>query len=585
MHSQDKPKAPRPDRSQETLLPKHGMKLSFFAKTAWGLVLLVVMAVVWLAINKFDIGRLRGSDHYLEQARHAVGAKDWVLALAAIQKVDMEARGEPKFLRVLADYLIGTRSEPATLSQVLEKLPGTPQALPEDDLWLARSYLAGGRVAQARTALDRLPPGQRGTLAYQETLVLLLRDEGLPREAAEAENALFARFADDPGVAMRKAARDLKGTFPEIREAAEKRLWEIASRPDEHGLAAIRVLTGLPGLTLAQATRLQQLADSQSSMAAIERLNIDSALLRLDPARREAILEAVIARFKDAGGQSFQQLVAWLAREKESGKILKLVPREALAQSVELFPAVAQDLAQRGQWTDLLELLEKGKPMPVSNARAAGWRALATRNLQPADPRAARAHLEEAIAEGIAKKDQHALAAAIALAEEWNMLDLALNSMLKLAVPDAPNEFALLERCWQLASRLKQEPVLDSLAERMAELKPGSPVLARRHDYLRLLRGEGIEVVGAGLAQAPGPSDADFLLQALKAYRMGDMALVSSTLEKIRSTADMTAGESAVYAGLLAKARGETARAYQLAEKVRTELLLVEERVFLDMAL
>lgn len=585
MHSQDKPKAPRPDRTQETLLPKHGMKLSSFAKTAWVLVLLIVMTVVWLAISKFDIGHLRGSDHYLEQARHAVEAKDWVRALAAIQKVDMEARGEPKFLRLLADYLIGTRSEPSTLSQVLEKLQGTPQALPEDNLWLARSHLAGGRVAQARTALDRLPPEQRGTLACQEILVLLLRDEGRPREAAEAENVLFARFAANPGVAVRKAARDLKGTFPEIREAAEKSLWEIASRPDEHGLAAVRVLTGLPGLTLAQATRLQQLADSQSSLAAIERLNIDSALLRLDPARRESILEAAITRFKDAGGQSFQQLVAWLAREKEFGKILKLVPRESLVQSVELFPAVAQDLAQRGQWTDLMELLEKGQPLPVSNARAAGWRALATHHLHPADTRAARAHLEEAIAEGIAKKDQHALAAAIALAEEWNMLDLALDAMLKLAVPEAPNEFALLEKCWQLASRLKQEPVLASLAERMAKLKPGSPVLARRHDYLRLLRGEGIEVVGAGAAPGPDASDADLLLQSLKAYRMGDTVMAAAALDGIHSTVDMSPGETAIYAGLLAKVRGETARAYQLAEKIRPELLLPEERVFLDMAL
>ncbi|WP_449069542.1 hypothetical protein [Prosthecobacter sp.] len=561
------------------------MKLSLFARTVWTLVLVVIVAMSWLVINKFDFGRLRGAEHYVEQARHALDNKDWAQALAAIQKVEGPARGQPKFLRVLADYLIATRSDPSSLAQFLEKLQGTPYAMAEDDIWLARSYLAGGRPAQARAALERLPAAQRDTLLYQETFIVLLRDEGRTREAVEAENVLFARFASDPGVAVRKAARDMKGTFPEIREAAEKSLWEIAGRSDEHGLVAIRVLTGHTGLTLPQAMRLQHLAEGQPSLTAIERLNIASVLLRLDPERREPILQAQIARFKDGGGETFQHLIAWLAREKEFGKILRLVPRESLVQSVELFPAVAQDLAQRGQWTDLLELVEKGRPMPVSNARAAGWRALATRNLRPADTRAARAHLEEAIAEGIARKDQHALAAAITLAEEWNMLDLALDATLKLAVPEAPNEFALLERCWQLASRLRRAPVLADLAERLAKLRPGSPVLARRNDYLRLLRGEGIEMVGGGAAAAPDASDADLLLQSLKAYRMGDMALAASSLEKIRSTVDMTPGENAVYAGLLAKARGEAARAYQLAEKVRPDLLLAEERVFLDMAL
>ena len=584
MHSEDKPKAPRPDRTQETLLPKHGMKLSTFACTVWVSVLLILIAAAWLVATKFDIGRLRGSEHYVAQARQAVDKKDWEQALAALQKVDGPARAQPAFSRLLADYLIGIRSDPSSLIQVLEKLQTTPLSMPEDGIWLARAYLAGGRPAQARKTLEGVAGQPRASLLYQETLVALLREEGRPRDAAEAENVLFARFASDPGVAVRKAARDLIGTFPEIREAAEKKLWEVATQPGDHAVAAMRVLAGYSGLTLPQARRLQQLAAAPSSLSPAEQLNIASLLLRLDPERREAILQTEIDQFKGAGGETFQQLVAWLAKEKEFGKILRLVPRESLVQSVELFPAVAQDLAQRGQWTDLLELLEKGKSMPVSNARAAGWRALATRNLLPADTRAVRAHLEEAITEGIAKKDHHALSAALTLAEEWNMPDLVLDATLKLAIPGVPNEFALLEKSWQVAFRLKREAVLASLAERMAALKPGSPVLARRNDYFRLLRGEGIETT-AGAVIAANAAPADLLLHALKAYRMGDMVLCAAALDGIHSTADMSPGETAIYAGLLAKVRGETARAFQLAEKVRPELLLAQERVFLRMAL
>lgn len=585
MHSQEKKKVKYAETTGETLLPNKRGELSSFAWTVWSFVLLIIVAAAWLVVSKFDVSRLRGSQHFVDEARQAVDGQNWPKALAAIQKVDGTARGQLDFLRILADYLIATRSDPSTLTQVLEKLQGTPLAKPEDDLWLTRSYLAGGWPAQARTALERLPVTQRETLDYQETLIALLHEEGRTREAVEAENSLFARFASVPSVAVRKAARDLKGVFPEIRAAAEKKLWEIAGGADENALVAIRVLTGHPGLTLPQARRLQGLAEGQTSITTFERLNIASALLRLEPGRREDILQAEITRFKDAKGETLQHFIAWLAREKEFAKILKLVPRATLAESAELFPVLAQDLAQREQWSDLLELVEKGKTLPVSNARAAGWRALASRNLQPIDTRAPRAHLEEAITEAIAKKDEAALVAAMTLAEEWNMPDLALDATLKLAVPDSPNEFAMLERSWQLASRLKREPVLADVAERMARLKPGSLMLARRNDYLRLLRGEGIEVVAGGASPGPNASDAELLLQSLKAYRMGDMSLASATLEKIRSTTGMSAGENAVYAGLLAKTRGEAARAYQLAEKVRAELLLAEERVFLDMAL
>lgn len=584
MHAQDKKKVKYAETTGETLLPNKRGELSSFAWTVWSSVFLMLLAAVWLVVSKFDISRLRGSTHFMDQARQAVDAKKWTEALDAIRNVDGQARGQLEFSRILADYLIATRSDPSSLTQVLEKLQGTPLARPEDDLWLARSYLAGGRPAQARTALDRLPAAQRETHDFLETLIILLREEGRSREGAEVENILYARFASVPSVAVRKAARDLRGTFPEIRAAAEKTLWEIAIGTDENALAAIRVLISYPGLTLPQVVRLQKLAEGQEALTTFERLNIASALLRLEPGRREEILQAEITRLKDAKGETLQHFVAWLAREKEFGKIMKLVSRASLAQSAELFPVLAEDLAERGQWSELLELVEKGKSVPVSNARAAGWRALAARNLQPADTRAPQAHLEEAIAEAIAKKDEVALAAAMALAEEWSMLDLVLDAALKLAVPDSPNEFAMLERGWQLASRLKREPVLEDLAERMARLKPGSPILARRNDYLRLLRGEGIEAVAGGAAPGPNASDADLLLHSLKAYRMGDTSLASSTLAKIRSTAEMTAGETAVYAGLLAKVRGEAARAYQLAEKVRPELLLTEERAFLNMA-
>lgn len=570
-------------------MPIKGVGLSAFARLVWTAAILVIFGIGWLAYSKFDIDRLRGADYFVDKARQAVDAKDWPAALAAIRKVPGEARDESRFWRLLADYLIGTRTEPEMLIQALDKLDGTPLWQSEDGVWLAQASLARGRTSAARAALEKVPSAGRDSLFYLDTSVALLRSEGRPRDAAEVEKLIFSRFADDPGVAVRKAARELTGTFPEIQQAAVQRLWEISQRKDEHGLAAMRLLTAYRGLTQPQALRLQEAIAAHPAATANDRFAIASALLRVAPEKRDAILREEIERLKGAEGQTLQQLVAWLAKEKAFGEILKIVPRESLAKSVELFPAVAQDLAQREQWGELMGLIEKGRSLPVSNARAAGWRALAVRHLHPADTRAARAHLEEAIAEGLAKDDHQALSTAITLAEQWNMLDLALDATMKLAVPGSAREGQLLEKCWQLASSLRQDATLAKIVERLDKLQPNNPIISRRRDYLRLLRGDQIEVTMPSaderLERSTSSSDARLILQALKAYRMQDIASAAAIVGRIDDTRDLSSGESAVYAGLLARLCGRTTRAYQLAEKIRPEVLLEQELTFLQMAL
>lgn len=583
MQSEDKSQAPIPDLNAETLMPIKGVSLSVFAKLVWGAMIAIILSFGWLAFSKFDIDRLRGPDHFVDKARAAVDAKDWPAALAAIQKVPAEGRNEPRFWRLLADYLIGTRTEPAVLAQALEKIKNTPLASEADSVWLANAYLAQGRPGPARLALDHSPPSQRETLMYMEVHVALLKAEGQNRRASEVERLLFNRFANDPGVAIRKAATELTGTFSEIREAALKRLWDAAAHTDEHGLAAIRVLTRDRGLSAIEASRLLKQVSLHNSATITDRLAIASAMIRLAPGERNTILEREIERHHTAPPEELQQLIAWLAKEHAFNKIVRLVPRDALLRSAELFPAVAQDLAQREQWSDLMRLIEKGRPLPVSNARAANWRALASRNLNPADTRAARAHLEEAIAEGLGRRDMQALMAAITLAEQWNMSDLALDATLQLAAAHSPTEEGLLNKCWQLASQLKQEHVLARIAERLVQLRPDSFLFARRHDYIRLLRGQGIEMTLSQVAASP-PGNADLLLAALKAYRLGDISSSASTVAKIHNAEDFTSGEAAVYAGLLAKACGQVGIAYKIAEKVRTEMLLPSEKAFLDLA-
>jgi len=74
------------------------------------------------------------------------------------------------------------------------------------------------------------------------------------------------------------------------------------------------------------------------------------------------------------------------------------------------------------------------------------------------------------------------------------------------------------------------------------------------------------------------------LLLALADYRLGNHAAIQQHLADLKNTDKLEAGPRAVIAGLLSLV-GKSDRAYQMAEKIPTALLLDEELSFLKRAL
>lgn len=577
---------PKPEISEfdaESLIPKKGGSLSHFAILAWVLIGLVLLGMTWLVVIKFDVGRLRGPDYFMTRAWQAMEGGNLPEALNAIQKVQGADRSRPEFLRLLAEYLKKTAVEPALLTDVLEKLESAEKTQPDDVLWLSRANFAHGNIQRARAAWNRMPSSQRSSLMAMKLNIDLLRKEGNFSEAGEVERQLFLLFPDAPEIALRKAVRDLDGTFPELQRAALEHLLKMASNGGQTGLEAVRVLCRRTELTRAEAEQLLKRAEAYPDITPDDRLMIVSTLMRLEPAQRAARIDAEIERYRAGDLATLTRVAAWLAREKEYDRIRRLVPENVLLKSPDLFPLVVQGLNEQHKWQELMDLLKKGKKLPVSNARAAGWRALASRHLNPTDTKGTRAHLEEAILQGAAEKNTLALLGAISLAESWNMTDLALQACQALAEPGSPREVQMLEKCWELAAIQKDTSLLTTLAGRLLRLRPDDVQYANRRDYLRLLRGVELETTlpDGGVAAT---SASVHLLEALKAYRMHDLALAAAALRKVRDIQDLTTGEKAVYAGLLAVAAGEVSPAYQIAEKIRTEGLLQEEKAFLELA-
>jgi len=579
--SPSKPEIPETDI--ESLIPKKGGNLSWFAILGWVMIGVVLLGITVVALKKFDVVRMLQSSHYITKAREALNAGNLPEALSAIQQVQGPTRDTPDFLRLIAQYLQKTSAEPALLADTLEKLAQAGNVQPDDALWLSQARFLAGDIRRARAAWDRLSSSQRSGLMAMKLNIDLLRKEGYFHEAAELELQLFQLFPDEPEVAFRKAVKDLDGPFPEIKDAAWKVLFKMASKGGRTGLDALRALSRRTELTLAEAEHLLKLAATHPDISPDDRLMIVSTIMRLNPAQRAERIRAEIERYRTAAPAILTQVAAWLTREKEYARIRELVPEDILLTSPDLFPLVAQDLTEQQKWQELMDLLKKGKKLPVSNARAATWRALAARNLDPSDIKAARAHLEEAIQQGLSERNALALLGAATLAESWHLTGLALQAYQALAQPGSPSELQMLEKCWEMASIQNDSALLVPLASRLLKLRPDDLRYVRRHDYLCLLRGVELETTlldGSTTAK----SASDHLLEALKAYRLHDLAYASVVLHKVVDTRDFSMGEKAVYAGLLTSAGGEVSKAYQIAEKIHTEGLLPEERVFLELA-
>lgn len=570
-----------------------GLKRLFspFACLVWALSLVVLYLGVRLAAQKFGLELFGGSGPLLERARTALEEDDWAAAREAIQKVPASRRQSPEYLRILADYLKETQADPVMLSQVMSALASSGELCPEDFAWLCQNHLEEGRIEAARETLQLMPPSARSTLAVLKTEIAILRREGRLLEAAELESGLFVKFAEDPEVALNRALRDLDGTFPEIQRSALDRLWTMARRDDVFGLTALRLLARRTGHSLPDAERLLRFTEKHPSASSADRREVLSLIMRLAPEKRGPLIEAEIARFALRPSE-LHALAAWLAGEKEFDRMQQLLSKHPSIRAGDMFLLTAQGLAEQKRWGALWDMLKKGRPLPVSEARAATWRALAVRNLRPEQPEEVRMHLREAIRFGRAEKNTLALLAAARMSEEWIMPDLALEAYLVLAEQDSPQQGEMLEKCQQAANASKDEAVIEELARRLAKEWPQNRRFGLRHDYLRLLRGERLPMTAVTRAverrseEDNSPDVAGSLLvEALKAYRMDDVFLTVYFLRMIKDAGDLTIGERAVYAGLLSVACGEVSHAYQIAEKIHPEGLLEKEKAFLDMAL
>lgn len=579
--SEESPTTTRRNPSELALLGGFGRTV----KVLGGVLILLVIGLLF-GRKAWKASQRNEARTQVQDARDAIEKKEWVNAAELIRNARAVLPEDPELLRVLVDYLDKTGLDPVLEIQALQSLQAQGRQQPGDAILAGRAHVRKGDLVAARAVWQKLPAEQQTTPDALKLKAQILSQEGGAEASGKLQQLATQKSADDPHSALMLAVRDLESGYPALAASGRARLWQLADRDDEAGMQAIRHLLTTTRLTLGEVKQLQQRLQKHSQTTLADELGALSALMRLDPARRSQLLDEVIARMQDDGLEIKVVIARWLAQEKEHERLTKLLPAERMIQSNELFPIYLQALAESGRWQQMQELLKHPQGLPMAVEGITVWRALASSRLQP-DLKQAETELKLAIKQAASTKNFGPLRAAAQVAEDLEMWEIAMEGYLQLAQPESLQELDMLEKCWQIAGRLGDSGRLLNTARKQSTLRPTSRYFASRLDYLRLLRGEEIESTasdGVNRSDERGENTLEALVAAMKAYRLGNAALAKANLMQVRDATSLPAGQRAVYAGLLASV-GDPARAFQLAEKISSTLLIAEEQVFLRKAL
>lgn len=571
-------------QSQVPDQPRPGARIGKFTWIVMGsFFLLVVLLLAWNPVK--DALKTAWGRQYAKEARAALSGNDITGALPSVINARRWAPEDVEVIKVAVEFLKTTHSDPATLAQQL-KLLSTKQALTEEqEALLGESLLAARKTAEARAVYERMEnSGKKGT-ARLDLLSKLLSAEGHAEEAAEiSRRSMRSQAETSPEARLKRAIEDRRHAFPEVRRAAYAELWEMAAQDTQVAMQAILQLSSDPELSLGEARQLQEMVDKHPHRSLSSHLAIVTALIRLQPDQREAILDAETARFKEEKEGNLTDFARWLAEQGQHTRLLKLLPQDIAIRSRDLYSIMADALVAEGRWKDLHEMLTSHRP-PVSAALAGVWLAEVESHLQP-DLKETIRLLQNSIE--VAKKDVNPapLIAAGVVAEKLNLLDVAVEAYRAAAFDDTDGSIKLLQKAADLAQMQKVSTTILAIAYRLRELRPTSVAFAERCTYLRLVLGIDMELAKVQTGTAAATEDVTFkqgqteLLHALAAYRFGDKQKLAASLKALGELSRLSPGQRAVAAGLLALS-GSNERAYQIAERVPERLLLDEERQFL----
>lgn len=558
------------------------------------LVLGLVVATVFGGRTMYRASVNAWGRHLVKRASAEMKDEKWESAARVVGDAMKTAPEEPEVLRKAAEFLRKTNGDPEMTRFFLQKLYDSKDGTSEDTIMLGQTLITTGDTPRARRIYNDLPTDVKNKRKGMELLAKILDDEGQKQAAMATLRQALMTEPDDNECMLRLAMLDLDQPFNETRRNAQETIWRIARGQDDTALQAIGFLTLSKELTPGEAETLLKTVSAHPKSNDRHRFMVLSAYMRLFPTKREDVLDAECAKYKDKTIDDSIHFYRWLNQEHQSARLLGLIPKSLVLKSADAFPAYADALMALGRHAELKTLIQGSPPPPLSQANAHAYLASCYGKLEP-NLLQAKQEIENAY-RAVMKSGEHQVALRCAeLAEKQGLWDLASKGYEMIGANNGRVRIAMLTKVYEMASLAKDGARMLDAASRISKARPDSWLFQARADYLRLVLGSGFEgacdvVISTNpaanaITRTPENSSYLAILRALAFYRMGDTANIATELQRVTAPDSLPPGLRAVMVGLMKISNGDAATAFRMAEAVPPSILLPEELRFLKMAL
>ena len=526
---------------------------------------------------------------HLPELRQHIKEQNWPKAAAAMREAKRWAPNDPDVNRACLEFNTTIGGDPRDSIGLIRQLQEVGDATPDDLALLGKMHAKLGEIAKAKKIYDQLPLETRQHLQGLELQAELLTADGQYERATEVRREALMSNTSDANSLRQLAAIDLSSSDPSRRNAMRERLWQIARSDNFLFLTAVELLARTKELTVPQANELLKIVEASPDMSPQReavRFVVLSTQIRLSPQQRGDTIDHEITRWKNRPLAQTMPLITWLDEEHENTRILRMVSAQAAARYTDFLPHYINALRGEEKWQELNTLLTKGSidsAYPAQKIRL--WQVEAQIHLH-ADPTSARQTLAR-IFEEAGRGDDLAITLQTGnLAEQLNQYDLAQNCYQAIANKHAHTQPTMLAKVYQMAEYQHDGPEMLNACTQLLALQPENTVRLTQKLYLQLLLGIDLEMAQKDLLSlSKSDNDHLHLLQALAAFRQGQLELVRTILPGVSKPASLPAGERAVYAALLKLTGSDAGTVFRLVERIPSPLLLPEEKTFLQRAL
>ena len=300
---------------------------------------------------------------------------------------------------------------------------------------------------------------------------------------------------------------------------------------------------------------------------------------------KRRVITAETTRHEKQTLDEASDFLRWLDGLNEHSLIISLVPKDKATKSTELFIAYTNALVGEQRWSEVRELIGNGKGVPLSAIDLAVLNARCSRGLGESSA-SVHGRLQEAMHQALAARDTNGAQKVALAAGSMGYDDLAAESYEKLA--QFPQyRLQMLQRL--LSLQIKQQDskgMLDTVGQILKE-RPNLEQMMQSEIYLKLLLGVEMEVATLRIEDLPADKPE---AKAMRAFLRAFAAMRRLDVDKaVEYSADLNPselmpGQRAVLSGIL-RIGGDKHKAFEVAEKVPQQLLLLEEKQIMEHSL